>query len=196
MRMRNGKRFFRVGQGRILWKHLRVLSLFGVTFMVFHAPGVGIAENSWKEESVYAPDFTLPNMYGKSVRLDEYKGQVVLLNFWATWCKDCAKEMPEFEKLYQAYEEDGLSVLAIALDKEGRLAVEAFLKKRNLKLTFPILLDSDGRIARAYRLAWVPVTIVVGRGGEIIETILGARPWGSKEVMGTFEHLLNAPAGN
>lgn len=165
--------------------------IIGLTFVTFLSPALGGPKTSWGEEFVHAPDFTLPDIQGKSVSLDEYKEQVVLLNFWATWCEDCAKEMPEFEKLYQAYKRKGLSIFAIALDAEGKSAVEAFLQKENLELTYPILLDPEGQVARAYRLAWVPVTIVVGRGGKIIETIFGARPWGSDEVMNSFEDLLN-----
>lgn len=167
------------------------LTIVGLTLVVFFAPALGANLTPWGEEQVQALAFTLPSLQGNMVSLDQYKGQVVLLNFWATWCKDCAKEMPEFEKLYQAYKTKGLSVLAIALDKEGRPAVEAFLQDEHLKLTYPILLDPAGVVARRYRLSWVPVTVVVGRGGTIMETILGARPWGSQEVMKSVEQLLN-----
>ncbi|GJL63644.1 MAG: hypothetical protein NPIRA04_22980 [Nitrospirales bacterium] len=69
--------------------------------------------------------------------------------------------------------------------------MDAFLKKEYLKVSYPILLDPDERVARAYRLSWVPVTIVVGREGQILETNLGARVWGSQEVMDSFEQLLH-----
>lgn len=101
--------------------------------------------------------------------------------------------MPEFEKLYQAYKEKGLSILAIALDKEGQPAVETFLQNEHLELTYPILLDPQGLVARSYRLSWVPVTLVVGREGKTIETVLGARPWGSEEVINSIEELLKDP---
>jgi len=167
------------------------LAIVGLTLVVFLAPALGANKTPWGEDLDQAPGFTLPNLQGQSVSLDEYKGQVVLLNFWATWCRDCAKEIPEFEKLYQAYKEKGLAVLAIALDKEGRLAVEAFLQNEHLELTYPILLDPEGLVARNYRLSWVPVTVVMGRDGRIIETVLGTRLWGSQEVMDSFEQLLN-----
>lgn len=166
------------------------MAMIGLTLVVFLAHVHGANGTRWGEGRAQAPAFTLPSLQGQSISLDEFSGQVILLNFWATWCKDCAKEMPEFEKLYQAYEGKGLSVVAIALDKEGQPAIEAFLKRENLNLTYPILLDSDNRVARAYQLAWVPVTIVVGRDGKILETVLGARPWGSEEIMNSFEQLL------
>jgi len=173
-------------------KHLIPLAILGLTLVVFLYPTIGAGETAWGAEPVQAPTFTLPNLQGQPVSLAKYTGKVVLLNFWATWCRDCAREMPEFEKLYQAYKEKGLAVLAIALDKEGRPAVEAFLQNEHLELTYPILLDSEGVAARSYRLSWVPVTIVMGRDGRIIETILGARPWGSEEVMNSIEKLLHA----
>lgn len=172
------------------------LVMIGITFVTFFALVYGSPETSWGEEFVDAPDFTLPTIQGKSVSLDEYRGKVVLLNFWATWCKDCVLEMPELETLFHKFQGKGLTIFAIALDKEGQPAVDHFLKKENLELTYPILLDPEGRVARAYRLSWVPVTIVVGRGGKIIETILGARPWGSKEVMEKFQKLLKDSKDN
>lgn len=152
---------------------------------------LGLCNFSWGKESLPAPPFTLPSLTGQSVSLGDLKGDIVLINIWATWCKDCVQEMPEFEKLYQKYHEKGLSIIAISIDKKGKSAVEDFLKRENLTLTYPILLDPDGRVARAYQLRWVPVTIVVGRDGNIIEKIMGAKPWGSKEMMKSFDHLLS-----
>ncbi|HBP87796.1 MAG TPA: TlpA disulfide reductase family protein [Nitrospirales bacterium] len=166
--------------------------LITLTCLVFLTPMFGTAEIVWAEEQNHAPNFRLPSIQGQVVSLNEYKGKVVLLNFWATWCRDCVLEMPELEKLYQKFRSKGLTILAIALDKEGQPAVRTFLKKENLDLTYPILLDPGETVARAYRLSWVPVTIMVGQEGEIIETVLGARPWGSEEVMHSFEQLLHA----
>jgi len=156
----------------------------------------GSPQTSWGEEGVLAPSFILQDLKGQSVNSADRKGDIILINFWATWCNDCIKEMPEFEKLHQNYKDKGLSIFAIALDKQGRPAVETFLKKENLSLSYPILLDPEGEISRAYRVAWVPVSIIVGRNGKIMETILGIRPWGSKEVMKSFDRLLNQPVNN
>lgn len=194
--MRNGIGLFNFGKALHLRKHPKALSIIGITLVLFLSPALGANKTLWGKELVRTPGFTLPSLQGQPVSLDEYKGQVVLLNFWATWCRDCVKEMPEFEKLYQAYKEKGLSVLAIALDKEGRPAVEAFLQEEHLELTYPILLDTEGLVARSYRLSWVPVTVVMGRDGQVIETVLGARPWGGKEVMESFKQLLNAQGEN
>lgn len=167
------------------------LAIIGLTLVVFFFSALGGEEAAGGAEPNRAPTFTLPNLQGQPVSLGEQKGKVVLLNFWATWCKDCVSEMPELEKLYQRFRSQGLSLLAIALDKEGQPAVEAFLKNEHLSLSYPILLDPAGLVPRSYRLSWVPVTIVIGRDGTIIETVLGARPWGSEEVMNSFEQVLN-----
>lgn len=190
MLMRKERGLFNLGKGRHLQIPSMGLALIGLTLLVLLAPVHGANGTPWGEVRVQAPAFTLPNLKGQSVNLGDYKGQVVLLNFWATWCKDCAKEMPEFEKLYQAHKGKGLSILAIALDKEGRPAIETFLQNEHLELTYPILLDPEGLVARSYRLSWVPVTLVVGRNGKIVETVLGAKPWGSEEVMNSFQKLL------
>ena len=164
-----------------------------VALCVFLTGTLGFYKFLWGKESLLAPTFTLPSLTGQSVSLADQKGNIVLINFWATWCKDCVQEMPEFEKLYQKYHEKGLSIFAISIDKKGQPAVKDFLKRENLKPTYPILLDPEGHVPRAYRLRWVPVTIVVGRDGRIIEKILGAKPWGSEEMMKSFDRLLNEP---
>ncbi len=178
-------------KSRHVLKHPRPLAIIGLTLVVLFSSALGAREIIWGAEPVQAPTFTLPNLQGHPVSMGDYQGKVILVNFWATWCRDCVREMPEFEKLYQAYQGKGLAVLAIALDKEGRPAVEAFLQDEHLELTYPILLDPEERVARNYRLSWVPVTVVIGRDGQVIETILGARPWGSEEVMNSIEKLLD-----
>ena len=162
-----------------------------VATCVFLTGTLGICNISWGKEGLLASPFTLPSLQGQSVSLADQKGDIILINFWATWCKDCVQEMPEFEKLYQKYHGKGLSIFAISIDQKGKTAVEAFLKKENLKLTKPIRLHPDGHVPRAYQLRWLPVTIVVGRDGRIIKTVLGARPWGSQEIMKSFDYLLN-----
>ena len=179
-------------EGRHVLKLPMPLAIVGLMLVVVFFPALGAREIIWGAEPFQAPTFTLPNLQGDPVSMGEYQGKVILLNFWATWCRDCVREMPEFEKLYQAYQGEGLSVLAIALDKEGRPAVEAFLQDKHLEVTFPILLDPEERVARNYRLSWVPVTVVIGRDGQMIETILGARPWGSEKVMNSIQKLLDA----
>ena len=90
------------------------------------------------------PDFSLPNLDETTVRLSDYRGKVVFLNFWATWCKPCREEMPSMEVLYRNFERDGLVVLAISIDRvTTKKDIPPFIK--SLNLTFPVLVDSWGR---------------------------------------------------
>jgi len=95
-------------------------------------------------KGVPAPNFSLPDLEGKKVSLTDFKGKVVLLNIWATWCAPCVEEMPSMEKLYQELKGEDFELLAISVDESGAEAVKPFLEK--LKIGFPVLLDTKGEI--------------------------------------------------
>ena len=100
------------------------------------------------------PDFSLPNLDETTVRLSDYRGKVVFLNFWATWCKPCREEMPSMEVLYRNFERDGLVVLAISIDRvTTKKDIPPFIK--SLNLTFPVLVDSWGQTDKRYKLMGV-----------------------------------------
>ena len=101
-----------------------------------------------------APDFTFSGLDGKMVSLSDYRGNVVLVNIWATWCPPCVDEMPSMEKLYQKLKGDGFEILAVSIDSLGPEVVAPFMKK--YKLTFPALIDSEGTIRITYRATGVP----------------------------------------
>jgi peroxiredoxin len=111
-----------------------------------------------------APDFTVLGEDGKEHRLSELRGQVVILNFWATWCGPCRSEMPELERTYQANRDRGLNVIAMNF-RETAPEAQAFFKE--LRLTFPIWLDRTGSVAELYRARGLPSTFVVDRSGII-----------------------------
>ena len=94
-----------------------------------------------------APNFTLPDLTGKSVNLTDYRGKVVLLNIWATWCPPCVEEMPSLEKLYQEMKGEPFEILAVSLDETGAEVVAPFMKKH--KLNFPALIDSAGTLKKS-----------------------------------------------
>jgi peroxiredoxin len=112
-----------------------------------------------------APTFTLTGLDGKSHSLAEYRGQVVLINFWATWCIPCRAEMPELETAYKKHRANGVVVLGIDW-KESRETVQAFIEER--QVTYPILLDSDGRAYNAFQVPALPQTYVLDRQGKIV----------------------------
>lgn len=145
---------------------------------------------AWPEEQPAAPAFTLPDLRGQPISLEDYAGSVVLINFWATWCRECVWEIPELEKLSQAYRAQGLIVLAVALDRHGKELVGEYLIQERVRVTFPVLLDPDRRVARVYRVTGIPVTMIVGRDGALIGAVYGAQRWGSPKVMKQIKTFL------
>jgi len=139
-------------------------------------------------KGVSAPNFTLPDLAGKMVSLDDYKGKVVLLNIWATWCPPCVEEMPSMEKLYRELKNEGFEILAISVDVSGAETVIPFMKKH--KLSFPALTDTIGAIKRLYQTTGVPESFVIDKGGIIVEKIIGPRDWASPGAIVSFRNLI------
>jgi peroxiredoxin len=135
-----------------------------------------------------APDFTLPNLAGNSVRLADYRGKVVLLNFWATWCPPCIWEMPSMESLYQSLKSREFEILAVSIDSRGEDVVRSFVA--DYRLTFPILLDPDSAVFKRYGITGVPETIIIGRDGNVASKIIGPRNWMEREWLDYFDRLL------
>lgn len=117
-----------------------------------------------------APDFTLKNIDGTNQQLSDYRGKGVVLNFWATYCPPCEKEMPYLEKAYQKYKDQGIEILAVDTG-EPTMLVNQFVSRKNL--TFPILLDRDGLVIDQYQVQNLPITIFINSKGEIIEKVSG-----------------------
>ncbi len=140
-------------------------------------------------ESKLAADFTLTNMQGEQVSLSQYRGKVVILNFWATWCPPCREEMPSMERLYQKYKDQGLVILAVSADENGKKAVSQFLQKT--PYSFPILLDSDNIAQNAYGVFRFPESFIIDRNGMVIKKIIGGRDWLSGSTYELINFLLN-----
>jgi peroxiredoxin len=138
-----------------------------------------------------APDFNLRNLKGNYQSLESFSGQVVVLNFWATWCVPCRVEMPSFEKLYRRYRSEGVVVLAVTLDKNSKQKVESFVDEYGI--SFPILLDEEGKVERLYPSMTIPFTYVIDREGRVVARVDGAKNWGSNETFEAVEYLLKKP---
>lgn len=152
-------------------KTRRIVLLILVGLAVGIGPaGVGQAR---AENRGPAPDFNLRKFNLGRVKLSDYRGKVVLINFWATWCPPCIKEIPDFVALTDEYEEKGLVILGISLDKNPQQVLPGFIRK--YKINYPVLLD-DGRVAGAYGgVTAIPTTFLVDREGNIREKYVGAR---------------------
>lgn len=121
------------------------------------------------------------------VKLSDYRGKVVFLNFWATWCPPCRAEMPAMEKLHAKFKDRPFQMLAVNY-MERTAKVKAFVKE--MKLTFPILLDFHGTIGENYNAQNLPVTYIIDKQGNIIRRAIGPRVWDGPEALALFEKLV------
>jgi len=145
--------------------------------------------NQFKSQEGYmAPRFSLRNLKGNMEGLDDHLGKVIVVNFWATWCVPCVKEMPSFENLYRRYRSQGLTLLAVSLDKGDSTKVQEFADKH--KLSFPILLDTKGVAEKLYPSFSIPFTYVIDKQGRVVARVDGAKNWESSETFEAVEHLL------
>ena len=145
-------------------KLLKTLLLV-VAISPIHAVGVNVEGT--------APDFTLASLEGSNLRLEEYRGQVVLINFWASWCGPCRQEMPVLDQLHQRYEDTGFSVLGINVEGEVEPA-QKIVDKTNV--TFPVLIDTEQAVSKLYDLKAMPSTVVVDRDGNVRYVHRGYKP--------------------
>jgi len=115
-------------------------------------------------ESDMAPNFTLKSRSGKNIKLSELRGQVVMINFWASWCGPCRKEMPLLEKLYKKYKALGFVILGVNVDDKPKQA-ESLLKQINI--SFPVLFDTDKKISAKYKVTAMPSSFFIDRDGKL-----------------------------
>jgi len=134
-------------------------------------------------------DFTLPLLGGGNTALSSYKGKVVLLNFWATWCPPCRAEMPSMETFYKRFNAQGLEILAVDVGEDA-LVVQRFIK--NGGFTFPVLLDTGNKTSSVYGISAIPTTFVIDREGKIVGKVVGSIMWDAPRVISAFEALLKS----
>ncbi len=137
-----------------------------------------------------APNFHLQDLHGNMMSLSQFRGKVVLLNFWATWCGPCRIEMPAMEHLYQTLSRQDFEILAVSTDPQGMAVTRPF--QREMGFTFPILHDPDMRIGLTYGARTLPLTFMVDRRGVIRKKIFGARDWDSQEARDLIHMLMKS----
>jgi peroxiredoxin len=141
-----------------------------------------------------APDFTAFTLDSipKQKRLAEYRGQVVMINVWATWCLPCRVEMPSIEALHKTYGPKGLKILAVSIDDPGTdSTIRAFT--RQYGLTFEVLHDPTGKIVDQYDISGYPETFIVGKDGVIRRKLMSATDWNSADARALVDRLLAEP---
>lgn len=134
-----------------------------------------------------APGFVLKNMDGEHVSLTALRGKVILLNFWATWCRPCKEEMPAFEKLYVKYKDRGFVVLAVSINR-SKASIEDFLE--DMDLSYPILMDDDSKVLKLYKVYSIPTTFLIDKTGFIVKKYHGQEDWTSLAITSSIEELL------
>ena len=135
-----------------------------------------------------APAFALPERPGSGeISLASLRGQVVLLNFWATWCEPCEREMPAMERLHEKLGPEGLRLIAVSVD-ESSDPIDRF--RERFGLTFPILWDPEKRVSDAYQTYRYPETLLIGRDGIVVERYVGPREWDSPLYEARLRRLL------
>jgi thiol-disulfide isomerase/thioredoxin len=155
--------------------HRGIIAALGFALLTLIAcgpPPADTVERRPRTASTPAPDFALTDLAGKTVRLSDFKGRVVLLDFWATWCGPCRDEVPEFTRLQMQYKDRGFSMLTVALDDEGAAVVGPFAQQAGI--TYPVLIGNI-QVAAAYGgIQALPTAFLIGADGTIIQKFIGA----------------------
>jgi peroxiredoxin len=139
---------------------------------------------------MHPPDFSGLTADNRTVSLASLRGNVLLFNFWASWCLECRPEMPMFERLHREFSAQGLAVVGINA-REGTSTIRAYAKELNL--TFPLIQDPSGKINSAYGVIGLPTTFLIARDGRAVALAIGPREWNGKAARAIIQALLNEP---
>ena len=164
------------GRIRARWSGAALASLLAV------AGSVSVATQLLGSE---APDFVLKSLAGKNLRLSEYRGEVVMLSFWATWCGDCRAQLAELGAMRDRYQDAGVELLAVSLDQSARQASEV-----TAGATYPVLHDAGGEVGRLYDVTKMPVMVLIDRGGVVREVFEGFRRGNEEQYLEHVQALL------
>lgn len=134
-----------------------------------------------------APDFALKSSTGENLRLSEYRGDVVMINFWATWCGPCRQEMPLLDDLYSRYQRVGFKLLGVNIDDDSRRAMEMI---EDLGVKFPVLFDERKDVSKLYQVEAMPVTVLVDRTGKVRHVHHGYKPGYEQKYLTEIRGLL------
>lgn len=134
-----------------------------------------------------APDFALKSASGENLRLSEYRGDVVMINFWATWCGPCRQEMPLLDALYDRYQRVGFRLLGVNIDDDRQQAMQMV---EELDVSFPVLFDAEKAVSKRYEVEAMPVTVLVDRSGTVRYVHHGYQPGYEQHYLDEIRELL------
>lgn len=158
------------------WKGVAFAALLAVAGSVSAATQLRGAE---------APDFVLKSLSGENLRLSEYRGEVVMLSFWAAWCGDCRAQLTELATMRDRYQDAGVELLAVSLDQNARQASEVMAGA-----SYPVLHDAAGEVGRLYDVTKMPVMVLIDRGGVVREVFEGFRRGNEQQYLERVQALL------
>jgi peroxiredoxin len=134
-----------------------------------------------------APSFTLTTLEGQPAGLSQYKGQVVMVNFWATWCGPCQQEMPLLDQMYKKYKPAGFTLIGVNVDKQSPAVKELLARK---PVSFPVLLDPANQVSKAYHVDEMPSSVIIDRKGQIRYVHRGYKPGDENEYQDLIRKLI------
>lgn len=158
-------------------------SMIGLLFGIFAASSLASSELEGRP----APDFALKSSTGENLRLSEYRGDVVMINFWATWCGPCRQEMPLLDELYSRYQRVGFNLLGVNIDDDSDRAMQMI---EELGVQFPVLFDARKDVSRLYDVEAMPVTVLVDREGTVRHVHHGYKPGYEDKYLDQIRSLL------
>ena len=158
-------------------------TIIALVFSVFAASSLA----SSGMEGQQAPDFALKSSTGENLRLSEFRGDVVMINFWATWCGPCRQEMPLLDELYARYQRVGFNLLGVNIDDDSRRAMQMI---DELGVSFPVLFDARKDVSRLYEVEAMPVTVIVDREGTVRYVHHGYKPGYEDKYLDQIRSLL------
>ena len=138
-----------------------------------------------------APTAEFRTASGKHLTLADFRGRVVLLNVWATWCGPCRSEMASLDRLQALHQGDGLAVLAVSVDSDGPAAVRRYFQQSDIR-NLALYLDADNATARAVGARSIPTTLLINRDGNVVGSLVGAMQWDSPDALALIRHYLDS----
>jgi peroxiredoxin len=176
-------------------RYLRCIFVIFFLLLAFRSPTEGEEGDLFSKLKITvikgdkrAPDFSLNGLDSKKIGIRQFKGKIIFLNFWATWCGPCKEEMPSLEILYQQFKERNFVLLAISVDYEGLKPVKEFINKHHY--TFPVLLDPKCETLDLFEIKGIPTTFLIDKKGRMVGKAIGPRDWKSPEAISLINLLI------